>query len=124
MSSLLDRFVPRTDFESYEDFIENFKIIVPEEFNFAFDVVEIYAEEDPEKVALVWCNDSGDEKILTFGDMKRESDRAANFFRRYGIQKGDAVMLSLKSRYEFWICMIGLHKIGAVAIPATHMLKR
>ncbi|HNR58759.1 MAG TPA: AMP-binding protein, partial [Methanothrix sp.] len=124
MSSLLDRFVPRTDFESYEDFIENFKIIVPEEFNFAFDVVEIYAEEDPEKVALVWCNDSGDEKILTFGDMKRESDRAANFFRRYGIKKGDAVMLSLKSRYEFWICMIGLHKIGAVAIPATHMLKR
>ena len=124
MSSLLDRFVPRTDFKSYEDFIENFKIIVPEEFNFAFDVVDVYAEEDPHKVALVWCNDSGDEKILTFGDMKRESDRAANFFKGHGIRKGDAVMLSLKSRYEFWITMIGLHKIGAVAIPATHMLKR
>ncbi len=78
MSSLLDRFVPRTDFKSYEDFIENFKIIVPEEFNFAFDVVDVYAEEDPHKVALVWCNDSGDEKILTFGDMKRESPSRAD----------------------------------------------
>ena len=124
MSSLLDRFVSRTDFDSYEDFIENFRINVPESFNFAFDVVDVYAIEDPEKVALVWSNDSGDEKIITFGEMKRESDRAANFFLGHGIKKGDAVMLSLKSRYEFWICMIGLHKIGAVAIPATHMLKR
>ncbi|HPJ30049.1 MAG TPA: AMP-binding protein [Methanothrix sp.] len=124
MSSLLDRFVPRSDFESYEDFVENFEIIIPENFNFAFDVVDAYADMDPDKIALVWCDDSGEEKIITFGEMKRESDRAANFFSCRGIKKGDAVMLSLKSRYEFWIAMIGLHKIGAVAIPATHMLKR
>jgi len=124
MSSLLDRFVPRTDFESYEDFKENFKITVPENFNFAFDVVDVYAKDDPDKIALVWCNDLGEEKIIPFGEMKLLSDKAANFFSGRGIKKGDAVMLSLKSRYEFWICMIGLHKIGAVAIPATHMLKK
>jgi len=124
MSSLLDRFVSRTDFESYEDFKENFKITVPENFNFAFDVVDVYAKDDPDKLALVWCNDFGEEKITTFGQMKLQSDKAANFFRKHGIGKGEAVMLSLKSRYEFWICMIGLHKIGAVAIPATHMLKK
>jgi acetyl-CoA synthetase len=124
MSSLLDRFVPRTDFESYEDFKENFKITVPENFNFAFDVVDVYAKDDPDKIALVWCNDLGEEKIITFEEMKLLSDKAANFFSGRGIKKGDAVMLSLKSRYEFWISMIGLHKIGAVAIPATHMLKK
>jgi acetyl-CoA synthetase len=124
MSSLLDRFVSRTDFESYEDFKENFKITVPENFNFAFDVVDVYAKDDPDKLALVWCNDFGEEKITTFGQMKLQSDKAANFFRKHGIGKGEAVMLSLKSRYEFWICMVGLHKIGAVAIPATHMLKK
>jgi acetyl-CoA synthetase len=124
MSSLLDRFVSRTDFESYEDFKENFKITVPENFNFAFDVVDVYAKDDPDKLALVWCNDLGEEKIITFGEMKLLSDKAANLFLGHGIKKGDAVMLTLKSRYEFWICMIGLHKIGAVAIPATHMLKK
>ncbi|KUK44797.1 MAG: AMP-binding protein [Methanothrix sp.] len=124
MSSLLGKFVSRTDFESYENFKENFKITVPENFNFAFDVVDVYAEDDPDKVALVWCNDLGEEKIITFREMKLLSDKAANLFSGLGIRKGDAVMLSLKSRYEFWIAMIGLHKIGAVAIPATHMLKK
>ncbi|HRW83012.1 MAG TPA: AMP-binding protein, partial [Methanothrix sp.] len=99
------------------------KIIVPENFNFAFDVVDVYAKEVPYKVALVWCNDLGDEKILTFGELKRLSDKAANLFRNCGVKKGDCVMLTLKGRYDFWICMVGLHKIGAVAIPATHMLR-
>ncbi|NYT02949.1 MAG: AMP-binding protein [Methanosarcinales archaeon] len=124
MTSLLSRFVSRTDFESYEDFKENFKIIVPENFNFAFDVVDVYGREDPEKRALVWCNDSGEEKILTFGEIKFLSDKAANLFQKFGIQKGDCVMLTLKSRYEFWICMVALNKLGAIAIPATHMLKK
>jgi len=123
MSSLLDRFLSRTEFESYEDFKENFKIIVPENFNFGYDVVDVYAEEDPDKIALVWCNDLGEEKIFTFKDMKHLSDKAANLFLGRGINKGDTVMLTLKSRYEFWICMVALHKIGAIAIPATHMLK-
>jgi len=97
---------------------------VPENFNFAYDIVDAYAKLSPEKMALIWCNDDGEEKFLTFGDMKYLSDKAANFFCNSGIGKGDAVMLTLKSRYEFWICMIGLNKIGAVAIPSTHMLKR
>jgi len=123
MSSVLSRFVSRSEFESYEDFKENFKIIVPENFNFAFDVVDAYARESPEKKALVWCNDHGEEKIITFSALKRLSDQAANLFSRYGLQKGDTVMLTLKSRWEFWVCMVGLNKIGAISIPSTHMLK-
>jgi len=123
MSSLTARFVSRTEFDSYEDFKENFKIIVPENFNFGFDVVDVYAEGDPEKIALVWCNDEGEEKTFTFKDMKLQSDKAANLFQKYGVGKGDTVMLTLKSRYDFWICMVALNKIGAIAIPATHMLK-
>jgi len=124
LTSLLSRFVSRTDFKSYEDFKDNFKIIIPENFNFAYDVVDVYAREDPKKMALVWCNDDDQEKMLTFEDMKILSDKAANLFHNLGIQKGDCVMLTLKSRYEFWICMIALHKLGAIAIPATHMLKK
>ena len=124
MSSLLNRFVSQVRFQSYEDFKANLKIIVPENFNFAFDVVDAYAKEYPNKIALVWCNDLGEEKILTFKDLKILSDKAANLFEKYGIKKGDTVMLTLKSRYEFWICMVGLNKMGAIAIPSTHMLKK
>ncbi len=122
MSSLLNNFVNRVDFESYQDFRDNFKIIIPENFNFAYDVVDRYAEEYPDKKALVWCNDDT-EKIFTFADLKGYSDKAANFFKKCGIKKGDTVMLTLKSRYEFWFCILALHKIGAITIPATHMLK-
>ena len=123
MSSLLNKFVPKREFESYEDFKENFKIDVPDNFNFAYDVVDAYAENIPDKIALVWCNDNGDEEVFTFADIKYYSDKAANFFKKCGIKKGDTVMLTLKARYEFWFCIIGLHKIGAIAIPATHMLR-
>ncbi|OPY26783.1 MAG: Acetyl-coenzyme A synthetase [Methanobacterium sp. PtaU1.Bin242] len=122
MSSLLNKFVPKIEFESYQDFRENFKIDIPENFNFAYDVVDEYAEEHPDKVALVWCNDE-EERILTFSELKKYSDKTANFFRECGIEKGDRVMLTLKSRYEFWFCILALHKLGAITIPATHMLK-
>ena len=120
--SILNRFLEKTDFESYEDFSENFRVKVPENFNFAYDVVDVYARETPDKLALVWCDDNGNEKIMSFGDMKRMSDKAANFFKSIGIKKGDAVMLALKGRYEWWYIMVALHRIGAIAIPATHML--
>jgi len=123
MTSLLSQFVSKTDFESYEDFQENFKILVPENFNFAYDVVDAYARDSPEKIAMVWCDDNGEERIFTFKDLKYYSDKAANFFANYGIVKGDYVMLTLKSRCEFWYCILGLHKLGAIAVPATHMLK-
>ncbi len=120
--SLLDRFLEKTEFESYEDFYRNYRVKVPENFNFAYDVVDVIARETPDKVALVWCDDHGGEKIMTFADMKLMSERAANFFKGIGIRKGDSVMIALKGRYEWWYTMLGLHRIGAVAIPATHML--
>jgi len=119
---LLDRFVNKVDYESYEDWANNFRILIPERFNFAYDVVDVLAREAPDKRALVWVNDHGERREYTFADMKRESDRAANLFRKYGIARGDAVMLILKGRHEFWPCLLALHKLGAVAIPATHML--
>lgn len=122
MSSLLDKFVSKTDFKSYQDFRDNFHIKVPENFNFAYDVVDEYARQVPDKLALVWCNDEKDVKF-TFKDLKEYSDRAANFFKEQGIGKGDRVMLTLKSRYEFWFSILALHKLGAITIPATHMLK-
>jgi acetyl-CoA synthetase len=122
MSCLLDRFVTQSDFDSYEDFQKNFTIRVPDSFNFAFDVVDVYAAEQPDKRALVWCDDHGNDRSFTFADLKHYSDRAANMFREFGIKKGDHVMLILKGRYEFWFCLLGLHKIGAIATPATHML--
>ena len=118
----LDRFVNRSEFSSYEDLAENFRINVPEKFNFAYDVVDEIASLTPDKRAMVWVNDHGERYEFTFADMKRYSDRAANVLRKYGIGKGDAVMMTLKGRFEFWFCILALHKLGAIAIPATHML--
>lgn len=120
--SLLTQFVNRTEFSSYEDFREHLEIRVPESFNFAYDVVDAYARTEPARRAIVWCNDEGAEKIETFGDLKAGSDRAAQVFRKHGIRKGDTVLLILKGRLEFWHCLLGLHKLGAIGVPATHML--
>ena len=119
---MLNRFVSKVDFNSYEDFIQNFRIIVPENFNFGYDVVDEAAAANPDKIALVWCDDKGGEKVFTFGQLKHFSDKTANFFSSLGIRKGDPVMLVLKRRFEFWFCILALHKIGAIAIPATHLL--
>lgn len=119
---ILNKFLSQTEFTSYEDFTDNFKINIPENFNFAFDVVDEIARKTPDKIAMVWCNDSGEEAIFTFAQMKKYSDKAANFFRSAGICKGDPVMLVLKRRFEFWFCTLALNKIGAITIPATHLL--
>ncbi len=122
MTSLIKNFVKRVDFDSYEDFYNNFEFVVPENFNFGFDVIDEYARIDPDKKALIWCDDN-QEIIFTFNDIKKLSNQAANFFKSQGIGVGDTVLLTLKNRYEFWICMVALHKLNAIAIPATHMLK-
>ncbi|AEY65723.1 AMP-binding protein [Clostridium sp. BNL1100] len=119
---MLEKYLSRVDFTSYEDFYENFKINVPENFNFAYDVVDEYARTTPDKVAIVWCDKSGAEETFTFGQLKEYSDKTANFFKSLGIKRGDPVMLILKRRYEFWFCILALHKLGAVTIPATHLL--
>lgn len=119
---MFEKFISRQDFSSYEDFVDDFRIDVPGNFNFAYDVVDSIAMENPDRIAMVWCDDKGDEAVFTFGQMKRYSDKAANFFRENGIKKGDPVMLILKRRYEFWFCLLALHKLGAIGIPATHLL--
>lgn len=106
-----------------DDYIdENYKIKTPEHFNFAFDVVDRFATEDSEKIALVWCNDKGNEKILTFSQMAKNVNKTANVLKSLGIKKGDSVMLILRRRYEFWYMLLALHKIGAIAVPATVQL--
>ncbi|MDD6896521.1 MAG: AMP-binding protein [Prevotellaceae bacterium] len=119
---MIERFLKQTTFTSQEDYARNLEFIIPEHFNFAYDVMDQWAEEKPEKLALLWTNDEGDCKRFSFRDLKELSDRAASYFMQLGIGRGDMVMLILKRRYEFWISMLALHKIGAVAIPATHML--
>jgi acetyl-CoA synthetase len=121
--SLLNRYCPQIDFESTEDFLKNFRLNLPDDFNFSHDVVDWYADNDPERLALVWVNDSGDEMILNFGELRRRADQTANFFRSRGIKKGDSVMLCLKGRWQFWTCLVALHKLGAIGVPATHMLQ-
>ena len=121
---MVERFVNRVKFESYEDFKENFKLVVPDHFNFGYDVVDEWAKEEPNKVALCWTNDKGEHIDFTFADMKRETDKTAAYFQSLGIGKGDMVMLILKRRYEFWFSIVALHKIGAVVIPATHLLTK
>ena len=121
---MVEKFLSRTVFTSQEDYIRNFRIRVPADFNFAYDVVDAYAAEEPDKKALLWTDDRGGEIQFTFADMKRETDRTASYFQSLGIGRGDMVMLILKRRYEFWFSILALHKLGAVAIPATHLLSR
>ena len=93
-----------------------------EQFNFAFDVVDALGRSKPDKLAMLHLSEDGTERRFTFQDMKKESARAANFFKSIGIQRGDRVMLVLKRHYQFWFAILGLHKLGAIAIPATNQL--
>jgi len=121
---MLERFIDKIDFTSTKDFADNYHVNIPENFNFGYDVVDEWAKTNPAKRAMCWANDQGMHIDFTFADMKEQSDRAASFFMSLGIGKGDKVMLILKRRYEFWFAIIGLHKIGAIAIPATHLLTK
>ena len=119
---MLERYLTKTEFSSYEDFYANFDLKIPESFNFAYDVVDEWARTEPARIALVWCNDEGEEETFSYERLKELSDKAAGFFKAQGIRKGDPVMLILRRRHEFWAAVLGLHKLGAVAIPATHLL--
>ncbi len=121
---MLERFLQQTHFTSQEDFIKNFKVNVPENFNFGYDVVDAWAAEDPGKQALLWTNDQGACIHFSYADLKKYTDQTASYFQSLGIGRGDKVMLILKRRYEFWFSIIALHKLGAVVIPATHLLTK
>lgn len=119
---MLERFLEKTNFTSYEDFMAGFRLKVPERFNFGYDVVDAWAAEAPDKRALTWTDAHGRASNFSFAEMKEESDRAASMLASLGIGRGDRVMLMLKRRWQFWPAMIALHKLGATAIPATHLL--
>lgn len=119
---MIERFLKQTSFKDNEDYTRNLQFIIPENFNFAYDVMDRWAAEAPDDKAIMWVSETGEEKEITFLQLKEESDRAASYLMSLGIGRGDMVMLILKRRYEFWIATIALHKIGAIAIPATHML--
>ncbi len=121
---VLKQYCPRIDFDSYEDFMENFTIEVPPAFNFGFDVVDEWAAYDSNKRALVWCNDAGEEKIFTFKDISLLSNKAANAFAKMGISKGDIVMCILRRRWEYWVVATALCKLGATIIPASLQLTK
>ena len=122
MNEIISRYCPRIEFDSYEDFFANYHCTVPDNFNFAYDVVDEWAALQAEKLALLWTSDDKTVKRYTFSDMKRLSDKAANLLCAAGVKKGDVVMLILKQRPEVWIMLTALMKIGAVCIPATYQL--
>ena len=121
---MIERFLKQTTFTSVEDYNKNLEFIIPENFNFAYDVMDAWAEEAPEKLAILWTNDKGEEIRTTYGELKVQTDQAASYLQTLGIGKNDPVMLILKRHYEWWVIMLALCKIGAIVIPATHMLTK
>lgn len=103
--------------------LETFSVHYPDNFNFGYDVVDDIAVNDPDRRAMIWCNPEGEEHIFTFADMKRWSDKTANFLVDQGIKRGDYVLVVLRRHYQFWFVATALAKIGAVMVPATFMLK-
>ena len=100
----------------------DFSLHYPENFNFGYDVVDAIAAQTPDKRAMVWCNTEGQEQTFTFADIRDQSNRMATVFYHAGIRRGDRVLVVLKRHYEYWFAAVALHKLGAVLIPATHML--
>ena len=110
--------------EEYDEngVLNKFSIKYPDNFNYAYDIIDKYGEIEPNRRALMWVDLQDNEKLLTYGDLSRLSTQAANMFTDWGIKKGDKVMLVLKRNYQYWYAILGLMKIGAIVIPATHML--
>ena len=110
--------------ETYDDnkVLKEYKLKYPDNFNFGYDVVDDIAKNDPKRIAMVWCNPKKEEKVFTFEDMKRLSDKTANYLKSLGITKGDKVVVILKRHYQFWYTAVALHKLGAVMVPVTFMI--
>ena len=111
--------------ETYDEngLLKRLDIDCPDDFNFGYDIVDDIAVNDPERVAMVWEHENGECRRFTFADIKRLSDKTCNYLASKGIGKGDFVMLVLKHSYQFWFICVALHKMGAIAVPATFMLK-
>lgn len=119
---IFEQYLDKATFHDREDFEQNYHINVPENYNFAYDTMDELARRNPDGPALLYDNPNGDVKNFTFADIKRLSDKAANYFSSLGLGKGDKVLLTLKRHYQYWYCQLALHKIGAVAVPAMCQL--
>ena len=117
------RFLHKDVFGNYDDYVQNAAPVVPENFNFAYDVIDEIARETPDKLAVLWVNDSGDRKEITFKMLSQWSGAVANFLRTRGVTKGDAVLLFMRRRWEYWVLMMAMHRLGAIPIPSTNQLK-
>ncbi len=111
-----------SDFATYDDFNKRFRIRTPEHFNFAYDVADRIAREEPDKLSVLWTDENGSEIRYTFGQLYRDSNRIAHYLASLGVKKGDKVMLILRRHLQFWPTIMACHKLGCVAIPATHLL--
>ncbi len=112
-----------------EEFDENgvisaFDLDLPDNFNYAYDIIDKLAETEPERRAMIWCDDCGNERVFTYGELSELSDRAANMFLDKGVKRGDKVMTVLKRHWQMWVVTFALEKIGAILIPATNQLKK
>ena len=116
------RFVDETFDEN--GLLKKYNLKWPENYNFGYDVVDDIAVNDPDRKAMIWCNPKGEERVFTFADIKRLSDKTANYLMSAGIRKGDKVLVILKRHYQFWYVIVALHKIGAIIVPATFMLTK
>ena len=121
MRNINERYVDET-YDS-NGVLQTYSVHYPDTFNFAYDIVDDIAVNDPERRAMVWCNPEGEEHVFTFADMKRWSDKTANMLAGHGIGKGDFVMVILRRHYQFWFTALALNKLGCVMVPATFMLK-
>ena len=112
--------------EAYDEngVVCKFELDLPDNFNYSYDIIDKIAECEPERRAMIWCDDEGRERIFTYGELSKLSNRAANMFLDKGIKYGDRVMTVLKRHWQMWIVVMGLEKIGAVLIPATNQLKK
>ena len=117
------RFLGKEKFENYDDYIQNAIPTVPDNFNFAYDVVDEIARETPDKVAILWTNDSNEKKSITFKMLSDMSNAVANYLASRGIKRGDTVLLFMRRRWEYWVLMMAMHKICAIPIPSTNQLK-
>lgn len=117
------RFLGKENFDSYDDYIQNATPIIPDDFNFAYDVIDEIARETPDKCAVLWVNDSGERKEISFKMLSEMSNAVANFLVARGLSKGDTVLLFMRRRWEYWVLMMAMHRVGIIPIPSTNQLK-
>ncbi len=123
MAMFAFNFLSKKKFDSYDDYIQHGAPIVPDNFNFAYDVIDVMAGQTPDRVAILWTDDSGARREFTYRELAEMSNQMANALTARGIGRGDTVLLFLRRRWEYWILMLAMHRVGAIPIPSTNQLK-